>query len=501
MRLPNNNKRRLWILVMQVGLLILLWSPYAAGIVKLGESATLLTPTRIGGANGKNDQRDADIYPAVAYDSVSKRYLVVWLSGRNANSSSDGLDVYGRFLNDSGQPIGAEFRISDSNTAARNGFPAIVAGNGEFVVVWTAKAGWCRIQAQRITDTSAQADKTLVTSSSLHLHSPALTYHPTRQRYALAYVSGDDYLPPTLFGASTSDCANNAASVSQLKATEFYFSGNTPSVGTPLNLSDTAGGAFRPGLAFSSSQNGYLAVWEDRRSAAGQQYRFDVYAQRLSSTLTKSGANTVLHTGGNYSDNQNGSTTWTPRPAVTGGNRFLATWFTYQNQGAGKIWSVYGQRISLNGSVLTKSLIAEATFAETHTTPPTGFLVGSYNGSSQEHIVALSSHLESIWGYLSSVRIQRVDSNGNLVDNSGSISYQAGVGNSIDYANDDQIGVNLAINPLSNYGKSTDYLVVYSKHAPGKPSQDFDIWNTIIRLPVSSATSKQVYIPIVTKRR
>ena len=73
--------------------------------------ATIFSPNRVGGASGHEDERDADLYPAVAYDPSTGQYLAVWLTARNAGSSSDGFDVYGVFLDRIGQPAGSEFRI------------------------------------------------------------------------------------------------------------------------------------------------------------------------------------------------------------------------------------------------------------------------------------------------------------------------------------------------------------------------------------------------------
>jgi hypothetical protein len=366
-----------------------------------GGSATILSPARVGGATGYNNERDADTYPAAAYDVATGRYLAVWMSLRNAGSSSDGFDVYGVFLGRTGQPIGSEFRISDSNTAARNGLPTVAAGNGVFAVAWAARGTTCQIYVQRVTDTSSRSDRILVSGAS-HRHSPHLVYNATRQRYVVVYAEGDDYSPPTFFGAQTADCGNNSSSTSSIKAMEFSFSGESPVGSTPIVVSDVSSGAFRPRLAYSTGLSQYLVVWEDRRNASGQAYRFDVYAQRLGAALTRSESNVSLATGGDYT-NYDTTATWTPRPVVAASSsQFLATWFTREIQDVAVIWSVMGRLVAGSGTPGTSFTIAQMPFAQSHTgQSPAGFLAAVYSSSAQEYMVGVTTYLESLWGYLS----------------------------------------------------------------------------------------------------
>jgi hypothetical protein len=461
-----------------------------------GGPATIFSPNRVGGASGHGDARDADVYPAVAYDPSTEQYLAVWLTARNAGSASDGFDVYGVFLDSSGGTVGSEFSISDDNTAARNGLPTVAAGNGEFAVAWTGKEDPCRITVQRVTDAAPRADRLLVSGTGHH-HSPSLVYNPARQRYALAYVAGDDYLPPTLFGADTADCGNNPSSTSAIRATEFYFSGDSPVTGVPIEVSDVNGGAFRPQLAYSGALNQYLAAWEDRRSTGGGAYRFDVYAQRLSGGMTIAGSDIALAAGGDYT-NCDTSATWTPRPAVTGGHdRFLATWFRREVEDSTPIWSVEGNLISSGGTPGTAFPVARMSFAQPHAgQAPTGFLSAAYASTAREYVVGMTSHLESLWGYLSSARIQRIANSGQLLRMDGSVQSTPGVGYSVDYANEDQIALGLAVNPASGTD-TADFIVVYARHRTDQPPQDIDIWSVRVEVPYPYS----VYLPLVCRRR
>jgi hypothetical protein len=456
--------------------------------------ATIFPPDHVGGTSGQGDARDADVYPAVDFAASTGQYLAVWLSARNASSVSDGLDVYGVFLDGSGKPVTSEFRISDENNAARNGPPAVVAGNGEFAVAWTAREGTCRIYVQRVVDSAVGADR-LLASGSGQRHSPSLVYNPTRQRYALAYVAGGDYLPPTLFGADTGDCGDNASSASTIQATEFHFSGESPVVESPVDVSDVSDGAFRPNMAYSSGLNQYLVAWEDRRSAEGEAYRFDIYAQRMSGELATVGSDIPLAVGGDYT-NYDTSASWTPRPAVAGGgDGFLVAWFSRDTENSALIWSAEGKLISSGGTATTAVTLARMSFAQPHPgQSPTGFLAAAYASVAEEYLVGITSHLESVWGYLSSARIQRVSHGAHLLKMDGSAQNTASVGYALDYENEDQIALGLSVNAESG-SDAADFLAVYARHGTDQAPQDIDIWGVRVRVPTPHPYG--VYLPLV----
>jgi hypothetical protein len=351
---------------------------------------------------------------------------------------------------------------------------------------------------QRVTDASYRADR-LLASGAGHHHSPSLAHNPARHRYALAYVAGDDYLPPTLFGANTDDCGNDASSTSRIRATEFYFSGDSPVMGSVVDVSDVGGGASRPHLAYSSTLSQYLVAWEDRRHAGEQAYRFDVYAQRLSSAMIITGADIALAAGGDYT-NYDTSATWTPRPSVAGGSeKFLVTWFSREARQNAVIWTVEGNLVSSGGTPGKIFAVARMPFAESHAgQSPSGFLSATYASTAREYLVGITSHLESLWGYLSFARVQRINSGGELLKMDGSPQSAPGVGYSVDYENDDQIAMGLAVNPVSG-SETADYMAVYAKHRTDETAQDCDIWSVRAKIPAPYV--KTIYFPLVSKGR
>jgi hypothetical protein len=421
---------------------------------------------------------------------------VVWLTPRNALSTDDGLDVYGRFLNRDGLPVGDEFRISDLNTAARNGPPAVAAGKDGFAVAWTRRGSSCTLGTQWVSS-AAPAQDILISAAGQTIHSPSLVYDSGRSRFLLAYVQGADYLPPTALGAATADCGDDPASLSQVKALALTVSGSELVPGTPFAVSAAGAGAFRPRAAFSPQLDRYLLAWEDRRNAASQPFAFGVYARRLSGDLTPEAADLELLANGDYT-NYDADTTWTPRPTVAGGaDGFLAAWFSRETQNTAVVWSVQGRLVPAAGSPAAPLTLARMTFAQPHSgQSPTGFLASSYAWPAREYLVAVTSQLESVWGYISSLRVQRLTAQGGLLRLDGTAQSQPGVGYLVDYETDDQVSAALAVDPAFA-ADAAAFLIAYGKHDLSQPAQDFDIWGVQVRLPAAAAY--RGLLPVVRK--
>jgi len=80
----------------------------------------------------------------------------------------------------------------------------------------------------------------------------------------------------------------------------------------------------------------------------------------------------------------------------------------------------------------------------------------------------------------------------------GSTQSAPGIGVSVDYENDDQIALGLAVNPLSSV-RTADYMTVYAKHRTDQTAQDFDIWSVRVQIPAPYLSS--VCLPLVSRRR
>jgi len=96
--------------------------------------------------NAPDDQSQPD----AAYDTINKRYLVVWADNRAP--LTNGLDIYGAFVNGITNAIdGSPFRISNSNKNESQPKVAFDEQKGQYLVVWTdTREGVGRIYGQFI---------------------------------------------------------------------------------------------------------------------------------------------------------------------------------------------------------------------------------------------------------------------------------------------------------------------------------------------------------------
>jgi hypothetical protein len=95
----------------------------------------LVFPTDIRLTTDSADQSN----PAIAYDPVNNKYLIVWEDDRNFNSNAT--DIYGRLCDttnlNSGNCSGSEFIISSTNAMEKEPAVAFDRFNQKYLVVWT----------------------------------------------------------------------------------------------------------------------------------------------------------------------------------------------------------------------------------------------------------------------------------------------------------------------------------------------------------------------------
>ncbi|RRR78643.1 MAG: hypothetical protein EI684_00110 [Candidatus Viridilinea halotolerans] len=453
----------------------------------------LKAPAHVGGASGRGDARDVDVYPMAAYDPTTNRYLVVWMSARHAGSSSSGFDVYGRLLDRFGRPLDQEFRISDSSTVARGALPTVAAGNGTFVVAWSVRGRTCTVALQPVRNTANSRDSVLL-SGETHYHSPHMQYDTVRQQFVLVAVVGSDYLPPTLGGASTADCGNDHASTSRIVAQSFTI--NTAGQVNVVNEQaiSPAVGAFRPHVALHPTNNHYMVVWEDRRTSDAA-YAFAVYGQRLTPNLAAVGNHLVLAESQNY-ENMHANSTWTARPRVAASaTEFLSIWFERKGEVSEPSWATVGRTIASNGTLTTPFEIDLVSFTDSRfEQTPTGFLDVVYVPANNEYVVGNATFAERPWGFFSEVRLQRVTADGRLLrfqDGATTATPDSGL---LDATHQDRIGINLV-----NTG-DTEILAVYSKPpTDARHGQDFNIWHVRGGIGAAPQEPSAVYLPLVRR--
>ncbi len=455
--------------------------------------AVLKSPVRIGGAGGRGDARDIDIYPVAAYDPATERYLVVWMSARHADSRTSGLDVYGRLLDRYGRPLEQEFRISDDSTVARGALPTVAAGNGTFVVAWSVRGRNCTVALQPVRDTAASRDKVLL-SGATHYHSPHMQYDATRQQFVLVAVEGPDYLPPALGGADTADCGNDPASTSRIIVRSFTIDTAGQVEVVNEQAVSPAVGAFRPHLALHPANSHYVVVWEDRRDSNAA-YALAVYGQRLTPDLVAAGDHLVLATTQSY-QNKDADTTWTARPRVAASaTGFLSVWFERKGEVAEPLWSTVGRIIAADGTLAAPFEIDLVSFADPRfEQAPTGFLDAVYVPDQDEYVVGNATFAERPWGFFSEVRLQRVAAGGQLLSFHNGATTATPDSGFLDLTRQDRIGIGLAS------AGNGEILAVYSKPpATATHGQVFDIWHVRGGIGAAPQEPSGVYLPLIVR--
>jgi len=128
-----------------------------------------------------NDQRN----PSVAYDSASRQFLVAWSDNRSGWS----FDIYGRFLDAEGTPIGSAFIISDATGDQGNPVAVFDGVNRRFLAAWEdSRSGSRDIYARYVgADGSPSGGDFVVSSAPYDQVSPVASFNSRSANFLVAY--------------------------------------------------------------------------------------------------------------------------------------------------------------------------------------------------------------------------------------------------------------------------------------------------------------------------
>ncbi len=136
----------------------------------------------------RNDAGLVEEKPAVAYSSDRQEYLVVWYNDRSGND-----DIRAQRVSKNGVLVGGPFYISAGAGADRR-YPAVAynSKSDQYLVVWEHNDGlWNSIHARRVSGTGVILDTTdiVVTSGSniITPAKPAVEYAYTSDRYLVVW--------------------------------------------------------------------------------------------------------------------------------------------------------------------------------------------------------------------------------------------------------------------------------------------------------------------------
>jgi cytoskeletal protein CcmA (bactofilin family) len=336
-------------------------------------------PVTIDPEIGANDFRISDMGPdgstsfgagdaAVAYNSTNNEYLVVWKGTDDTAPLVGGeSEIFGQRLNAAtGAEVGAnDFRISDMGPDGNGSFDAASpkvaynSTNNEYLVVWVGDDNAAplvdnedEIFGQRLnaaTGAEVGANDFRISdmgpdgNAAFDTFNPAVAYNSTNNEYLVVWRGEDDTAPlvdneDEIFGQRL-----NAATGAEVGANDFRLSDMGPD-------GNIAFGALNLAVAYNSTNNEYLVVWDGEDDTAPLVLgEFEIFGQRLNAaTGAEVGANDFR-----LSDmGPDGNTAFEARvPAVaynSSNNEYLVVWRGDDDTAplVNNEYEIFGQRLN-----------------------------------------------------------------------------------------------------------------------------------------------------------
>ncbi|HSH01783.1 MAG TPA: hypothetical protein VLL52_04630 [Anaerolineae bacterium] len=141
-------------------------------------------------------------HPAIAYNTSTQRYLIVWHGDTNDVGTlvTDEYEIFGQFLNNTGDTIGSRFRISEVQPDANSSYDAVYpditynADSNQFLVAWmednnTIGDNTFEIYAQLLNGGGGQSGSDFRISTTLTGTAalPSITYNPNIDTYLVTW--------------------------------------------------------------------------------------------------------------------------------------------------------------------------------------------------------------------------------------------------------------------------------------------------------------------------
>jgi hypothetical protein len=326
--------------------------------------------------------------PAVAYNPTANEYLVVWRA--DGLATDDQFEIFGQRVSAAGAELGADFRISNAVDvgATRDASDPAVAYNStsnEYLVVWRANQlaatiGEFEVFGQRVSAAGAElgVDFRISTvgtdTDTLRFpNEPAVAYGSTPNEYLVTW-DGD--------GLATDD--ENEIFGQRVSATG-------AEVGTDFQISNATAvsptrDAFRSAVAYGSAPNEYLVTWQGDQLAATDE-EFEIFGQRVNADGTEDGSDFRISTVGTDTDTLRSPLF----PAVAYGstpNEYLVTW-DGDGLATNDEVEIFGQRLDAAGAeVGTNDFRISTAGMDTDTARAAAAPAVAYSGAANEYLVA-----------------------------------------------------------------------------------------------------------------
>lgn len=271
-----------------------------------------------------------DQCPAVAWGATTQQYLVVWQDGRNASA-----DVYGRRVGADGQPVGPDFRISNSSSDDLCGDVAWGSSTNQFLVVWedyrnTGAKGaeiYGRLVGANGTPIGTADFAISGPGATADEYAPAVAWGATTRQYLVVWSDYRDY-----YGGRKSDVyGRRVAAAGTVVGADFRISG----AGATDN-------DYAPAVAWSAAMNQFLVLWEDWRRLPGR--GIEIYGQRVKANGALTGGEKRISGTNATADDQAPAVAWS-----AGSGQYLVVWQDWRNYGT-RFADIYARKVGDNGT-------------------------------------------------------------------------------------------------------------------------------------------------------
>lgn len=300
------------------------------------DGSLLISDFRISamGPNG-NENFDAT-NPAAAYNPVANNYLVTWTGDDNsAGTINNEFEIYGQLITNLGAETGPnDFRISNmgpdgnENFDAENSAIAYNSTTNNFLVVWDgddAVNGEKEIYGQLIAADGTEigsdfqiSEQGPATNTAFGAQNPSLAYNNQENNYLVVW-QGDD---------NSNGLANDEFEIYGQRVTA-----GGATVGSVFKISDMGPDgnenfdATEASIAYNSTENEYLVVWQGDDNNESVNNAFEIYGQRISAGGLEIGENDFRITA--VGPTNNNANFLAERPDITYDkihNRYLVVW-------------------------------------------------------------------------------------------------------------------------------------------------------------------------------
>jgi hypothetical protein len=319
---------------------------------------------------GPNGNPNYDAWnPAVAYNSTDNEYLVVWYGyDDTAPLVLWESEIFGQRINAAtGAEVGTnDFRISDMGPDGNDIYdawhPAVAynSTDNEYLVVWygyddTAPLVFDEFEifGQRINAaTGAEvgindfriSDMGPDGNTDYDARYPAVAYNSTDNEYLVVWYGDDSTASLVLWEDEIFGQRINAATGAEVGTNDFRISDMGPD-------GDDSYDAYYPAVAYNSTDNEYLVVWEgDDNTAPLVDDEFEIFGQRINAAT---GAEVGINDFRISDMGPDGNTVYGAHyPAVayksTYNDEYLVVWYGYDDTAPLVLWEfeIFGQRIN-----------------------------------------------------------------------------------------------------------------------------------------------------------